>query len=158
MIDKSAVIKNDNDEFSISICFDKSDKYLFLHAKTIDGSSEISNYTYNLGRSCESCCQNFIYSPIMLSSILDALIKRKLYGIIDSLSCGNGYSVMLLTRCNHDCIEISYPLLFFKTGKTEKCINENALMEFKRYVVTFYPISKLTPAATFEKTTCTPPH
>jgi len=157
MLSNSVVIKNSKDEFSINICFSGGKKNLLLHARTISGSSELLQYTYDSGTKCEGCAKDFIYSPLIIQNIFDALKKKKLYGIIDVLPCGGGHSVTLLTRCNRNHIEISYPILFIKTCQKDHCMNSNRVKGFKRYAVNFLS-SPMYPVSVFRRASCEPPN
>lgn len=154
----TTIIKGNNGDFHISLRLPRNDRGLLLSAKTIEDSREILEYSDNFYRSCETHHQDYIYSPTELKYVINTLANRKLYGIIDTLPCGSGHSVLFLTRYNHDVVEISYPLLFIKTCKEEKCVRTDSLKSYERYAVTFYPRTKFQLASTFEQTDCTPPN
>ena len=141
---KSHITKDSNGEFDIKIFFRGNQDYLSLHAIKINDSDDIISYVNENNGKCAVHSQEYIHLPMKISSVLDAIKKNKLYGVLDFLPCKQGYSITLLSRFNYGCSQISLPMLFFKGCKNEKCINDNSFSTCERNVV-IISTSKMTP-------------
>jgi hypothetical protein len=130
-------------------------------AKPIEESAEVSKYTSGFSNISSKFIGEYTYFPRDELAFFEAIKKRKVYGVLDSLGCG-GYALTILQRCQNQCIDVSIPILFCLCCDKGSC---NFLEDegccfgrnnFRRQIVSIYT-KRSRPVFNIQLTVCIPP-
>lgn len=94
---------------------------VIFHGEPIKWEQRFANYTEPITESCVNHYPEVLYAPVPLKNFIDLVDSNKIYGVMDEMPCNKGFTLTLQTRCNHNYVEISLPVLFFKQCNEVDC-------------------------------------
>lgn len=117
---RSSIIKTDGG-YIVEISYANGARLFVLEIKPISLSQEITQFVAEANKACLSHVDGYTYFPIADNQLINAIRDNKVYGIVDTLPCGHGYAVSFLQRCFRNYIDVSIPIIFFKTCDSTFC-------------------------------------
>lgn len=124
--------------FKVTIKDSKKESSISLFAKPISECSDICLYASETGNMCTELSRSYTYCPINKLSIVEAVAKRKLYGVIDSFEWGPVYAITIMQQCYSNHVSIGVPIMFCLSCKNDCCAakgNGHARNGFRRQIV-----------------------